>query len=233
MTKLILNCHNFLKDCGFTYAFCGGHALELFINKQIRPHSDIDISIFDEDRKNIVDFMLGKGWSIYEHPPYSNKLRSILSPDDDSVLSSHCVWAIKPDCSFIKIEPAPGENRWFDYKILSAEQMELDFIEIIFNKRQDGKFICSKDESITREIDKAILYHNGIPYLAPEVMLFIISNPVYMQSEYHREKNHIDFNATVPFLPMENKMWLIRALETAYPMGHERIDVLLRPTLPL
>ena len=233
MIKIISECHDLLKDCGFPYAICGGYALELFINKTIRSHADIDISIFDEDKKSIVEFMLNNGWNIYEHKAdwIANKkatayLRSILNSNDEKLLNLHCVWAIKPDCSFFKIEPKPGEDNIFDYEITGNEQLNFDFIEVIFNRRQSGEFICDKDKNITRKLDKAILYNDGIPYLAPELMLFIISNPVYIESEYHREKNHIDFNSTAPFLPKENKEWLINALETAYPDGNKRIDEL-------
>jgi hypothetical protein len=226
MIKLISECHDFLKGCGFTYAFCGGHALELYTNKRIRPHSDIDISIFDEDRKNIVEFMLNKGWKVYEHPPYKKCLGLISNPNDERVLNRHCVWAIKPDCSFLKIKQKPGEENFFDFEILNKEQLNLDFIEIVFNKQRNGKFICDNDKNISREFDKAILYNEGIPYLAPELMLFIISNPVYMDSDYHREKNQVDFNSTVTFLPKENKDWLINALEIAYPEGNKRLDEL-------
>jgi hypothetical protein len=66
MIKLISECNDFMKSCKFTYAFCGGHALELFLNKKIRSHSDIDLSIFDEDRKNIVEFIQNQGWNIYK-----------------------------------------------------------------------------------------------------------------------------------------------------------------------
>ena len=50
MDNLISECNDFMKNCGFPYAFCGGYALELFLNKKLRPHSDIDISIFEEYR---------------------------------------------------------------------------------------------------------------------------------------------------------------------------------------
>jgi len=59
--------------------------------------------------------------------------------------------------------------------------------------------------------------------LAPEIILFIISHPAYLKSDYHREKNQIDFNSTMPFLPKNSKDWLINALETAYPEGLEQI----------
>ena len=67
MIAFISECNDFLKECGFPYAFCGGYALELFTNKMIRAHSDIDICILNENRTGMVDFLLGKGWCIYVH----------------------------------------------------------------------------------------------------------------------------------------------------------------------
>jgi hypothetical protein len=237
MFELLHECNNFFKDCGFSYAMGGGWALELFVNKKIRNHADIDISIFDEHRKNIVEFMLNNNWNVYEHKADwidNNKanscLRSILNSDDEKIPQLHNFWTIKPDCSFFKIKPKPDEDNIFDYEILNKEQVNFDFIEIICNKQKNGKFIfdpfISQNKDITRELDKAILYNNGIPYLAPEVMLFIISHPAYIESEFHKVKNHIDFDSTAPFLPKENKDWLINALETAYPEGHKRLDIL-------
>ena len=135
MIPLIMECYEFLKGCGCTYAFCGGHSFELFTHKRIRPHSDIDISIFDEDRIKIAEYMLNNGWNVFEHPPYAKCLGLISSPHDDRVLDRFCLWAIKPDCSFLKIAPKPGEGNMFDYEILNKEQLNFDFIEIVFNKR--------------------------------------------------------------------------------------------------
>ena len=227
MNKLLSECNDFFKDCGFTYAICGGWALELFANKQIRTHADVDISIFNEDRKNIVEFMLRKGWNVYSPPKY---LELISSPDDDKIYNSHAVWTIKPNCSFIKLKTEPDKDNIYTHEVLHYEQLNFDFIEIIFNKQKDGKFVfdsvISRNKDITRELDKAILYNEDIPYIAPEIMLFTISNPGYMDSDYHKIKNHIDFDSTAPFLPKENKDWLISALETAYPEGHKRLEQL-------
>ena len=233
MIKLISECNDFFLNCGFPYAFCGGYALELFTNKTIRTHSDVDISIFNENRKNIVDFMLNRGWNVYEHKfdyienqPTNNYLRSILDSNEEKITKLNGIWTIKPKSSLFKIQPKISEENDFDYEILNEQQQYFDFIEIIFNKQQNGKFICDKDKNITMELDKAILYNGDIPYLAPELILFIISNPIYMKSEFHKEKNNIDFNFTVSFLPNENRDWLINALETAYPEGHVRLEQL-------
>jgi len=235
MNKIIYECNNFLKDCGFTYAFCGGYALELFLNKKLRSHSDVDIIVFEEDKNSIIDFMLNKGWNVYEHKAdwtdnkiANNYLRSILNSNDENIPQLFSVWTIKPGCSFFKIEPKPGGSNIFDYEILNNEQLNFDFLEIIFNKQKGGKFIVdsftSQNKNITRELDKAILYNGDVPYLAPEIILFIISHPAYLKSDYHREKNIIDFNSTIPFLPQNSKDWLINALEIAYPEGIERLE---------
>ena len=227
MTKLITECNNFLKNSGTTYAICGGWALDLFLNKKTRHHADIDISIFEEDRKSILQFMIKKSWNAYMPPP---KLKPISNQDDNKALDHHAIWAIKPGCSLIKLKPIPKEECTYTYEILNREQLNFDFIEIIFNKQTDGKFtfdpFISQGKNISRELDKAILYYDDIPYLAPEIMLFIISHPAYMESDYHKDKNHTDFNAVAPFLQKESKEWLINAFETAYPEGHRRLEQL-------
>ncbi len=237
MIKLISESNDFLKNCELPYAFCGGYALELFLNKTLRSHSDVDIVVFEEDKSSIIKYILSKGWNIYEHKSewINNKkansyLRLIQNPNDEDVLHLTSVWAIRPECSLIKVGPKRGENNNFSYEILNKEQLKFDFFEIIFNKQKDGNFVIdsftSQNKNITRELNKAILYSDGIPFLAPEIILLIISHPAYLKSDYHREKNIIDFNSTVPLLSKDSKNWLINALETAYPEGLEQLEQL-------
>ena len=238
MIKLISECNDFMKNCGFTYAFCGGYALELFLGKKLRPHSDIDTTVFEEDKNNSIEFVLNKGWNVYEHKAdwidnkiANNYLHPILNSSDERIGELRYVWAIKPGCSFFKIEPKSGEKDIYDYEILNGEQLNFDFFEILFNIQKDGNFVfdsfTSQGKNITRELEKAILYNDeGIPYLAPEVKLLIISHPAYLASDYHRVKNQIDFDSVAPFLPKENRDWLINALQTAYPDGHTRLEQL-------
>ncbi len=101
------------------------------------------------------------------------------------------------------------------------------FCEIIAN-HHNGQFVVdsftSQGTTITRNLEKAILSTaEGIPYLAPEIKLLMISHPAYMTSSYHKQKNRIDFDSTIPFLPKESMNWLIHAMETAYPDGHIRL----------
>ena len=227
MKQIIIECHRFLKNFEHTYAFCGGHALELFTGKSNRTHSDVDITIFSKDRKSIITYIQNNGWNVFEPLHSTNSLRLITDPHDEGTQNRLYIWAIKPSCSFIKIEQNPDSDTVFSYEILDDEQTEFDFIDIIFNTQNGGKFICDSSGNISRALDKAILYHEDMPYLAPEIILFFIANPAYIESDYHREKNNSDWKFTPPFLTRESKEWLIDALRKTYPGGNCRLEELL------
>jgi len=235
MVKIISECNVLFNDCGFSYAICGGYALELYYGKKLRTHGDIDITVFEEDRAKSVEYMLNKGWNVYEHKAdwVDNKkanswLRLITNPNDERLPKLSVVWVLKPGCTLVEMKTKSGEKNIYDYEIKSNEQLYFDFFEINFNKRENGNFVFdsfnSQGNYITRGLDKAVLYTNdGIPYLSPEVKLFMNSHPAYLKSDYHRDKSMLDFNTIAPLLTKESRAWLINALETAYPDGLERI----------
>lgn len=227
VNRLILECQDFFKDFGYTYAFCGGYALEMFTGTKKRSHFDLDVTLFNKNRKDVIAYIMNRGWNVYEPIHTSNSLRLITDPNDEGELNRLYIWAIKPDCTLISIEPKHIGKSIFNYKILNKEQTCSDFIDIIFNEEKYGGFVCDKNKNIIRALDKAILYSEDIPYLAPEIILFFIANPAYVESDYHREKNNIDWESTPPFLPKESLGWLIDALRIAYPEGNKRLNELI------
>ena len=66
MDQLLEQANRLLQNIKIPWAFCGGYALDLFLNKEIRRHSDIDICVFENDREKILDYMLFHGWKIYQ-----------------------------------------------------------------------------------------------------------------------------------------------------------------------
>ena len=116
MRNIVAECNDFLKDCGLTYAFCGGYALELFLGIKLRSHSDIDTTVFDEDKNSIIGYILKKGWNIYDHRSewIDNKeansyLRLIASANDEGIANLRYVWAVKPGC----LKCAPCQDIFF------------------------------------------------------------------------------------------------------------------------
>jgi hypothetical protein len=224
MNHLISECRKFFEDFKHPYAVCGGYALELFTDTHNRPHSDLDITVFREDKQNIIAYVQSKGWNIYEPKHHPDSLRLIADAEHEVTPDCLCLWAVKPGCSLIGIRLMSDNDNMFSFEIKNEEQSNFDFIEIIFNVKTNGCFVCDAAKGVLRELDKAILYRHGIPYLAPEIILFFISDPAYTESAYHREKSNIDWNVTPPHLSQESLNWLIKALKTAYPDGNRRLE---------
>ena len=223
MNKVITESCNLIKKSGLQYVVCGGYAIDLFLNKKIRRHTDFDITIFDEDRKEILNFMLAQGWDIYDHiwdNQGTDHLIPIKSPDDERAMQVDMVWAVKPGCTLLTVTPKEGEDGIFVYKMTSTDITNADFIEICFDKKDNQNFICNKEINITRPLDKAILYNGDIPYLSPEITLYHKSAPVYMTWL----KTIFDFYHTAHLLNDESKDWLIKSLIRTYPDGHEWVE---------
>jgi len=225
VNKLILEGNELFKGCGFPYYICGGFALELFLGKTMRSHSDLDISVFEENRKDVVELLLADGWSVYHRAKYQTQ---IFAADDPLVLDCRVIWAIKPG-SPLRVKPLEGEENLYDFEIVEP-QTEFNFIEIVVDTKDEDNFLLGKqlggEKNISRALDKAILYKDGIPYMAPEVVLFLKAHPTYLTHEFHKEKTPGDFAAIIPVLPDESREWLKGALETAYPEGNYWISEL-------
>lgn len=220
LNKLIDECISFMKGADFPFFICGGFALELFLDKRIRPHSDIDVCVLSKNKKETVEYMQNKHWNLYE-PIGDSLLRPILNTDREQISRLRFFFCIKPNCSFININPT-SKNNIYKFEILNEEQLSFDFIEVIFNECQNENFICYPDKNVVRKFDKAVLYNNDIPYIAPEILLFFKSNSAYSS----RTDYQIDFNEVAPHLPRESRVWLINALAKVYDQGHPWIDSL-------
>jgi len=216
MNNLLLECNELLKNQGFDYAFCGGHALDIYIGKTTRPHGDIDISAYWEDRNKIISFMQSQGWVVYEAMG-GGKIHLITDTNDQKLIKLN-IFCVKEGCSFFHAELT--ENDIYKCEIDHVEQKQLDYIEFLFNKHTDDEFIYSRGNDIRLDIDKAILYKNDIAYFAPELVL------LYKSTDLTRAENGQDFDTIIKYLPDENRKWLKDALMKAFPDGHEWIEKL-------
>ena len=223
MNKVIIDSCELIKKSGLPYAVCGGFAIDLYLGRKIRRHTDFDINIFEEDRKEILNFMLTQGWEIYDHiwdNEGTDYLIPIKSANEKRALTTEMVWTVKPGCTLLSIKEKEDEEGIFVYKMTSRDITNADFIEICFNVKEYDYFICNKEIKVTRSLDKAILYYDEIPYLSPEVTLYHKSDPVYMDWL----KTIFDFYHTAHLLEDERRDWLISALKRTYPGGHEWIE---------
>ena len=210
MNHLIDECYDFLKDGGFPFAFCGGYAIELFLDKKVRSHGDIDISAFWEDRNAIIEYMQSNGWIVYE--ACGGGVVHFIDNIDNQKYIKRNIFCVKTGCTFFRTRPC-GEGM-FKCEIDHIEQTKLDYIEFLFNTCNEKGFIYARNNKIFRTLDKAIFRNNSIPYLSPELIL------LYKSTDITRKGYQLDFDVTVPHLSEESKQWLINALKIMYPDGH-------------
>ena len=218
MTDLIIQCNDLLKGRGFAYAFCGGHALDIYLGRTTRPHGDIDISAWWEDRDAIIAFMWSQGWSAYEGS--GNGTVHLIDDLSEQMYIHPNLFFVRDGCSFFHIEHK--ENQIFKCEIDHVEQKNLDFIEFLFNQCSSTEFIYRRNHAIRRSLDKAVLHRDNIPYLSPALVL------LYKSTDLTRKENRLDFDMALPSLCRESKEWLENALTTAFPDGHDWIARLKR-----
>lgn len=235
MNKVILEANEIFKDAGFDYAICGGFAIDMYAGRKLREHGDFDILVFKEDKQPIIHFMLDKGWMVFgrfmeEGKPITQhlfyKIEDITDRFWDDCVN---VWAIKPECLadvLEKLDRLQGEV--FTYKSRKwLVQEDLEFIELEFDERKNSDYVARENPWITRPLNKAILHCDGIPYLAPEVILFYKSDKYSFENPYAKPKTMSDFKTIMPMLSEESKKWLLDAIEEVYHDGYEWLNELL------
>jgi len=229
MHKLTYAAHRLFKDSGFDYNICGGFALDMFAGREIRKHGDFDMSFFKEDKQRVIKFLLDNHWPVYARIEL-RKFFLVTDPSDDRLKKLDNMWAVKPG-SFANMIPVESEEDAFTYKIIEPRLQGFDFIEISFDARENGYFVIDiedgKGTRVERALDKAILYKQGIPFMSPELILFLKSHPFNMEYEYLKPKTQNDFPAIMPMLSDEQRKWLMNALDKAWPDGYGWLDGLI------
>ena len=188
INNLLRMANDVLHNTNIKWAVCGGFALDLFLDKEIRNHSDIDICVFEKDRDVILKYMLQNNWNVYEFRG-GGKVRPL-----DITLSSEVgrnLMCTKDKCDIVKFYPWEVENLLW-YEFFHTGIKKLNYLEFLFNTSNEEYFIFNKEQGIQRELSKAILFNDNIPFLAPEIVL------LYKSSRSENKEYHYDCEQTYP-----------------------------------
>jgi len=216
MQKNIMNETNDLLRAGdFDYAICGGYAIELFLDREIRKHSDIDVSVYWQDRDKVILYMQSLGWSVYEM--CGGGMAHYITDVKFQIKAKCNIFCFKSGCNLVKLSPHNEKDMYyldFDH----TGQDRLDFIEFLFNNRNADSFLYARNENISLPISMAIIIRRGIPYLAPEIVL------LYKSTDTEREGYQLDYDSVIAKMTVEQKKWLRAALNIMNPSGHKWIE---------
>ena len=204
---LLRQARDLLADFPCPWAFCGGYALEVFAGREIRPHGDIDLCIFEPHRAQIIAHLLRKGWRLYEYRGMGK-----VKPLHDSACSEsgRSLMALLPDCPLVDFFPCEEEGLLY-HQFRHAGMTELRFLDLLFSRTQGDALQVI---GVTRPLDKAVLLRHGMPILAPEIAL------LYKASRPEEASAQLDFAAVAPLLNDEQRTWLRSALAAHFPAGH-------------
>jgi hypothetical protein len=165
-----------------------GWALDLFRGRQTREHGDIEIAIPAASFPEVRDRFPGYVFDAVG----SGRIWENATPD---VLAAvHQTWLR---------DPATG-----------------NYLVDVFREPHDGDtWICRRDETIRLPYNDIIRHtHDGIPYLAPELVLLF-------KAKATRRKDQADFDATVPHLTAAQRETLAELLARAHPQHHWLADL--------
>jgi len=212
MNQLIEEVNALLQGQDFSYAICGGFALDLFLGYETRAHGDIDILGFWEDREKIVTYMQSKGFCVYEMLG-GGKVHRITDIRTQEKLRKN-IFCCTEDCELVRLYDTEEQDVfWFEFQHIGLST--LNYIEFLFNEKTEDEFVYVRDNRVKRELGKAILQKNDMSYLAPELCL------LFKSTDIEREGYQQDFELAVDKLSQEQRSWFENAMEMLYPEGHK------------
>jgi len=221
----IINDFKTFFKCNVQWAICDGISIDLFIGKQTRSHKDLDIVVFWEDRDQIIEYMLNNQWRVFE--PDNGKLREITSISNEYRTSDN-IWCLSKDNKSYTVKHLYAN--YYDITCNTLNQVTFDFVEFLFNTKNNNEFLYKRNNNITLPIKDAIkVTKQGIPNLSPELVLLYKSTFInYLTSQdldiikLVNNYRH-DFNVCKNHMSKNQLTWLINALKISYPAGHEWI----------
>jgi hypothetical protein len=212
MNKLVEAAVKLLQGQNFEYAICGGLAMDLFLGYKSRKHGDIDILAYWKDRNSIILYMQSMGYKVYEM--LGEGLAHRITDINHQYHKKRNIFCLTNDCELIEIVPT-DQTDIYAIEFFHVGQTKLNFVEFLFNDRDEYNFLYARNKDIKRELSKAILQKDDTYYLAPELIL------LYKSTDTEREGYQQDFELAVLKMNKNQIDWLNNSLKIMYSDGHK------------
>ena len=177
----------------------GGWAVDLAVGHVTRDHADVNVMMLERDEHALrglagVDIQLIAGGQPPGPWPAGRRLTAVPDPDPDPGPKSSLGRPIGPDRLILHGEDLP----------LPAEVVPASAVGAIWVYKKGSHVFTRPLADVTR-------YWQGIPFLAPEVVLLIKARPGLGRPATDNDQR--DFEATLPMLSAQQRSWLKDAIE--------------------
>lgn len=175
----------------------GGWAIDLFLNRVMRPHRDREIGIFRAHQL-----------ALQSHFRDRALFKSAAVTDGQAWIAWHPGEYLELPIHQLMVRPPGASAPQGDWESLPEE------FEFFLNDMDEaGVWRCRRDVRITRAArDIYMMSEIGVPILNPEIQLLF-------KAKYCRAKDEQDFSNVVPVLSREQRLWLKDGIELLHP-GH-------------
>jgi hypothetical protein len=138
----------FLSGFAAPWWICGGWALDLFLDRELRRHDDLDVALLRHDQLALYHHL--PAWHLrYATPEHTLEHWDGLRLE----LPIHGIWARRSD------EPTAP---WT--------------CEFLLNEAQNGEWVFRKNESIRRPLEDVGDERDDVPFFRPEIVLLYKSS---------------------------------------------------------
>lgn len=160
------------------WAVAGGWAIDLFLGRETRPHDDIDLAVIRAEQGLLHAFLAGADARVAE----SGVLRPWARREElrRPLHEVHATWPSGETLEFLLNDVDAAGTMW----------------------------LYRRDARVRRSLDRVIAVRDGIPYLAPEVVLLY-------KSKGHRSQDDADFDVVSPHMSSDARAWLAEAMRLA------------------
>lgn len=173
-----------LGELHIPFHLVGGWALDLFLGRVRRVHHDLDVEIAYADQMQLQTYMTARDWQFVT--PYEKRL--------------------EPWLPHMRLE-APRHQ--------AHAHRDGAFIDFLLSDIENGVWRYRRDPTISAVTSRINLKTaDGIPYLAPEIILLFKSRNT---SDKERSKDETDFDVLLPHLEPARRAWLRWALLVTNP----------------
>lgn len=164
----------------------GGVALDLFANRAIRSHHDVDVVIFAADatsfRRGLAnwDIHAAIGWT--GQPRESQRVLRRWPASDPLPKDTGAFWC----------RPSPNQPWCF---------------ELLVNPGSSDRWHFKRDARISRPVSEVSMSRNGLPFLAPEIVLLHKATSATIT-----EQDTSDLLAVVDSMTLGQRSWLSKTI---------------------
>lgn len=137
-----------LRNAPFRWWLAGGWAIDLFLGRQTRPHSDVDLAVLRADQERVVEFL--DGWE-FSYVDMRSGARHVWLEGHVLQLPIHEVWARRR-----------GSEAWQ--------------LEFLLNEADDTDWVYRRDASVRLPFSEFEATRDGFRFLPPAVVLLYKSN---------------------------------------------------------